>query len=388
MRKPEPIIAEAEEIVLDTHLARVKAWKERTGGKAIGFLPVYVPREIITAAGMLPVGVAGGGDQVEIIRGDAYFQSYICQIPRSVIEMGLIHRLDCLDGMIFPATCDVIRNLSGMWKMLFPDKYVHYLDVPHNHDPDVGGRFYEHELRGIAKDLGDMSGVEVTDERLAAAVALYDENRALIEQLYDLRSAQPELVPTAELYVMMRVGYSLPVDEHNDLLREYLESIRASDRKVLDQARVVVIGAFCEQPPLGLIKTLERAGCYIVDDDLLLGAHFVPEQIGGGPSPWRALVDAWCLHGHHTASRYVHGENKGKYLVDMCRERRAEGVIFCAPSFCDPALLEQPMLQDALDEAGIAHTNFKYAENTAQFHSIHEQSGTFADSIKLWSEAS
>jgi benzoyl-CoA reductase subunit C len=46
------------------------------------------------------------------------------------------------------------------------------------------------------------------------------------------------------------------------------------------------------------------------------------------------------------------------------------------------------MLQEALDEAGIPHTSFKYAENTAQFHAIHEQSGTFADSIKLWSEAS
>ena len=31
--------------------------------KVIGYLPVYVPREIIHAAGMLPVGMLGGGDQ-------------------------------------------------------------------------------------------------------------------------------------------------------------------------------------------------------------------------------------------------------------------------------------------------------------------------------------
>ena len=31
---------------------------------------------------------------------------------------------------------------------------------------------------------------------------------------------------------------------------------------------MVLTGAFCEQPPLGLIKSLELAGCYIVDDDL------------------------------------------------------------------------------------------------------------------------
>ena len=37
------------------------------GRKAIGYMPVYVPRELIHAAGMLPVGILGGGDSA---RGD------------------------------------------------------------------------------------------------------------------------------------------------------------------------------------------------------------------------------------------------------------------------------------------------------------------------------
>ena len=97
------------------------------GRKAIGYMPVYVPRELIHAAGMLPVGILGGGDQLEVIQGDAYYQSYICRIPRSTIELGLTGRLDCLDGMLFPSICDVIRNLSGMWQILFKDKYVQVL---------------------------------------------------------------------------------------------------------------------------------------------------------------------------------------------------------------------------------------------------------------------
>jgi benzoyl-CoA reductase subunit C len=34
-----------------------------------------VPLEIIHAAGMLPMGVLGGGDGLEVIHGDAYYQS-------------------------------------------------------------------------------------------------------------------------------------------------------------------------------------------------------------------------------------------------------------------------------------------------------------------------
>jgi benzoyl-CoA reductase subunit C len=73
--------------------------------------------------------------------------------------------------------------------------------------------------------------------------------------------------------------------------------------------------------------------------------------------------------------------------VDSVRTHRAEGVIFCAASFCDPALLDQPMLVAALDRAGIPHTEFKFSEDTGQFAVIREQAGTFSDSIRLWSTA-
>src|SRR5512138_877963 len=117
------IVQRCEALFEDLDFGAVKDWKAAAPGrKAIGYMPVYVPREIIHAAGMLPVGIFGGGDQMEVIQGDAYYQSYICRIPRSTVELGLTGKLDCLDGMLFPSICDVIRNLSGMWQIMFPAK--------------------------------------------------------------------------------------------------------------------------------------------------------------------------------------------------------------------------------------------------------------------------
>ena len=82
----------------------------RARRKAIGYMPIYVPRELIHATGMLPVGIFGGGDRLEIIRGDSYFQSYICHTPRSTIELALSGRLDVLNGMLFSSICDVVRK--------------------------------------------------------------------------------------------------------------------------------------------------------------------------------------------------------------------------------------------------------------------------------------
>ncbi|MBZ0150241.1 MAG: benzoyl-CoA reductase subunit C [Planctomycetes bacterium] len=388
MNALDRLLHRAEELYRDLRFTAVRDWKQRTGGLAVGFLPVYVPRELLHAMGVLPVGVMGAGDDLEIIRGDAYYQSYICHLPRSVIELGLNGALDCLDGMLFPATCDVIRNLSGMWMMQFPGKYVHYLDVPQDFSPEVGGAFYRHELEQIAEALQQRGARPLTVQGLQAAIAAYNENRRLVEKLYTMRQQEPWKVPTAELYLLLRAGNVLPVDEHSRMLHEYATLVAdATDRRPMDQARVLMAGSFCEQPPLGLIKTLERAGTYIVDDDFVQVHRWIRGDVrADGPEPLQDLALAYLFQGMPSAIRYIDDQQKGQDLVARVEKSGAEGVIFCAPSFCDPALLDQPMATAAMDKASVPWTAFKYAENTGQFQVIREQAGTFADSIKLWSE--
>ncbi len=381
------IIAKCEVLYQDMDLSYVKEWKKKHQAKAIGYMPIYVPREIIHAAKALPVGIMGAGDLLEIIKGDAYFQSYICHIPRSTIELGISNRLDCLDGMLFPAICDVIRNLSGMWKLLFKDKYVKYVDLPQNFDIEIGGKFYQHELRTMLSDISRINDVAVTTEDLNDAIRLYNENRSVIKELYALRIKNPDCVPTYELYMLMRASNILAVSEHTALLREYLSLTVDEERPERDNIKVVVTGVFCEQPPLALIRALESSGCFIVDDDWVLGARFILDDVAISDDPINALVEAYLNRTVSTASRYEANGNKGAFLIEQVRNAQAEGVVFAAPSFCDPALLERPMQQAALERENIPHTTFKFSENTGQFQVIKEQTGTFADSIKLWGDA-
>jgi benzoyl-CoA reductase subunit C len=425
----DALLARVRELYDDIDLGAVHDWKKRTGGKAVGHMPIYVPRELIHAAGMLPVGVVGGGDRLEIIRGDAYFQSYICRIPRSTIELALSHRLDVLDGMLFPSICDVIRNLSGMWSMLFPNRYVHYVDVPQNFEASVGGAYWRRELETLRDDFARLAGREISDDALRNSISVYNENRAAIRALYEARSARPWIYPLSEVYLVLRAGNVLPPEEHTQLLRDYLDlAPRDPERREQDRSRVVLVGMFCEQPPHGLVLTIELAGCFVVDDDLLLGLRWLKDDVALRPfsplagrrcreaadegrhsgkhapltrrlrrhplpasgareledDPLGALVDAYLTQSVSTASRYEPDGHRGKWLVDSVARNRAEGVVFCAPSFCDPALLDQPMLVKALDARAIPHTEFKYSEDTGQFAVIREQAGTFSDSIRLW----
>jgi benzoyl-CoA reductase subunit C len=383
------IVARANALFEDLSFSAAREWKAADASrKVVGYMPIYVPREIIHAAGMMPLGVVGGGDQLEVIHGDAYYQSYICRIPRSTIELGVSGRLDFVDGMLFPSICDVIRNLSGMWKLMFPKVYSRYFDVPQNYRDDIGGNFYVNELAELRHDLGELRGKPITDEELRASITVYNENRRLIRELYALRAERPWQAPAAEVYLMVRAGLLLPVEEHSVLLRDYLAAARAEERPVRDNCRVVLTGMFCEQPPLNLIKSLELSGCYVVDDDLLLVTRWLTGDVAVEGDPLRNLSNAFLHHSESTAAKYEPNQKeKGQHLVRAVKRTGAEGVIFAAPSFCDPALLERPMLQHVLKEAGIPYIAFKYAENSGQMQPIREQAGTFADSIKLWSAA-
>ncbi|MCK6695675.1 MAG: 2-hydroxyacyl-CoA dehydratase, partial [Thermoanaerobaculia bacterium] len=348
---------------------------------------IYFPREIVHAAGGMAVGIFGGGDRKQVVKGDAYYQSYICHIPRSILELALDKHLEHFDGFIFPSICDVIRNLSGIFKQKKIGKFVKYMDFPQNFLPEIGGAFYQEEMRHVLRYIHELNGVEATTERLNRAIRLYNHNRRLIESIYDIRQHYPWRMSMEELYYVIRAGTVIPVEEHNALLEQVCDHIRQETGMPQDKVKVVISGAFCEQPAMGLIRAIEDAGCYVVDDDYMLGSRMItgdiPDDTG---APLEAIANAYIRQSRYSSSIYDVHDPKEYRLAKIVRERGADGVIFASASFCDPSLLDAPVFQNAFNKMGIRYIAFQYSENINQFKVIKEQVGAFSDSIKLWEE--
>jgi benzoyl-CoA reductase subunit C len=369
----------------DVGYQKVAEWKRQDQRrKAVAFLPVYCPREIILGCGIRPVASFGGGDQINVIRGDSYYQSYICHLPRSVVELGFTSWRDSLDGLICPATCDVIRNVSGVWQVLFPDKLTYYLDVPQNFDEQVGGKFFKTQLADLSERLCALAGTTYDAARVQDAIKRYNRNRCAIRELSQLRVEEPGWVPAWEFYLVTRAGDQMEVDEHTQLVERYLEVATSLKRPEQDNARIVIVGGFCEQPPLNLIRAIELSGCYIVYDDFTLGMRFIEKDVDEHIEPLAALSAAYLTGSTWSSVKYEGETPKSRRLVELVRRTKADGVLLMSPSFCDPSLLDRPHFQLALDEAQIPYSTLMYAENLGQFAPIREQTGTFAEAIKLW----
>ena len=68
----DEIVERCQALYDDLSFASARAWKEaEPGRKVIGYMPVYIPRELNHAAGMLPLGILGGGDNLDVMQGVA-----------------------------------------------------------------------------------------------------------------------------------------------------------------------------------------------------------------------------------------------------------------------------------------------------------------------------
>ena len=379
---PDAILAQYRELIAEPLSAVVSRWKERQpGGRAIAAYPVWAPSEVIHAAGMLPLSLLGGGTSVELTHADARFQSFVCSIAKSTLELGFQGRLAGVDGLVFSNICDVARNLASIYKRNFPDTFVEYLHLPQNSTSPSVVPYLASELRRLAAGFEAAFGLKVTEPALADAIGAYDALRARIRSLYALRIAEPQKVGTTELYTLLRAATLMPVAEATASLDMLLAGLAARDARPRDRLRVVIEGAFCEQPPLGLLEVLEEAGCYVVEDDLLLGWRWYTADVGGEGDPFERLAAAYVNRAVPSSTRHESREHRSAGLIEKVRRGRADAVVFMPAKFCEPALFDYVLMKQGLERAGIPHMLVEFEEKMWTFERTRNEIETFVESM-------
>jgi benzoyl-CoA reductase subunit C len=379
---PEILVAQYRDLIAEPLSAVVERWKrDHPGGRAIASYPVWAPNEVIHAAGMLPLSLLGGGTSVELTHADARFQSFVCSIAKSTLELGFQGRLAGVDGLVFSNICDVARNLGSIYKRNFPDTFVEYLHLPQNSTSASVVPYLASELRRLAAGFAAAFDLKVTESALAEAIDAYDALRARIRALYALRIAEPQKLATTELYTILRAATLLPVGEATAALDTLLAAFAARDARPRDRLRVVVEGAFCEQPPLGLLEVLEEAGCYVVEDDLLLGWRWFTADVGGDGDPFERLASAYVNRAVPSSTRHESREHRSVGLIEKVRRGRADAVVFMPAKFCEPALFDYVLMKQGLERAGVPHMLVEFEEKMWTFERTRNEIETFVESM-------
>jgi len=377
----EAIVDECRELISDDGYPRVRRWlEEHPDGKVLGHFQVYFPEEIAHAAGMLPVKILGASSALQIRQADARIAAFVCSIVRSSLELGLSGRLDFLSVFVTHPICDAARHSCGVWARNFPELPCQILYFPHNTRSAYAEDYLAAEYRRIGGLISEVTGRPLSDDALRESIALFNENRRLLRELYRIKRETPWRVSSVEAYVLTRVAAVMPREEHNALLERALPLIEARRGKAQDRIRVVFEGGFCEQPPVDMLAIIQDI-CYIVDDDLLIGFRWLTEDVPVEGDPIASLAHAYLETSSYSPVQRDPAKPKEEMLLRRIRESGAEAAIVSAAKMCEPGLEEQVTYSRALDGEGIPHLIMEFEEKTNVFEQMRMEVETFAESL-------
>ena len=363
------------DLLEDPEFPTVHAWKA-SGGKVLGHFQVYFPEELAHAAGMLPVKVRGA--PVEMRQADSHFGSYLCSILRSSLEVSLDGRLP-LDMFVTHPICDAARNLAGVWARTLPyPSQILYL--PQNVNSAGSAAYLRDEYARLLGDIESVAGRAVTEGDLRRSVAVFNENRRLLREVYAIKRETPWLLPVDQAYVLVALGAILRREDHNALLRALVPQIRSRTARPQDKIRIVLEGGFCEQPPLDLLAVIGQS-CYVVDDDLLIGLRFLVRDVEEQGDPLAALADAYLNGSSYSPVQHDTRKPKEQMLLERLRGAGAQAAILAAAKMCEPGLDEQVAYTKALDEEHIPYFVTEFEEKMSGFDQMQLQLETFVESI-------
>ena len=340
------------------------------GKRIMGYLCAFVPLEMLTAAGFIPFRIRGDVNE-PITKADAEMETIICPLVRSCFDMWLKGRYEFLDGIVIPHACDSICRTYEVWQYTLNLPYSHFINMPHGTD-DSSLNFYKAELNAFRRSLGGFAGREISDQSLKEAIQLYNQNRARVRELYQLRKSDPPQVSGVEVAKVLVAAVSLPVDEATRLIGDVIDEVKPRQAVPAQKsARLMVVGA--QMDNVAFIDLVEKSGAWVVADDLCPGARESLSYVDTTADPIdgiaeRYLRKIYCgrTFRERTGSYQDYMEERFGHIADMIKDFKVDGVVLYIYKYCDPFGFEVPEMKSYIEAKGtpVLYVEDEYSMST------------------------
>jgi benzoyl-CoA reductase/2-hydroxyglutaryl-CoA dehydratase subunit BcrC/BadD/HgdB len=285
------------------------------GRPIVGIMCEFTPREIILAAGGVPVCLCGGSAET-IPAAEQHLPANLCPLIKSTFGYYVTGKnpfLNWADLVVAETTCD---GKKKMFELLGLSKPVYVVELPQKaEDPDA----YEHwvlELRKLAQQLATRFAVDITEAKLTQAIQLMNRERSLRRQLADLMVADPPPLTGRQLLDFKSIisGVEADLQQYERALRQYAPAsagaaaARRQSSVVSDQlpvtrhatrntqhespVRVLLTGVPLVHGAERVLELIEDAGAVVICMENCTGLKPILEDVdlSSEPDPIRAIA--------------------------------------------------------------------------------------------------
>jgi len=324
-------------------------WKQRTGGQVVATLCTYTAEELLIAADMLPVRVLGAHEPQNVT--EPHIFGMFCPFCRDSLAQGLLGRFDYCDGVTLTQSCIQYRQTFSSWRSNVPTvQWDYYVPMP-NEVQSVHARKAHHaELQSFRVFLQALTGKELTDAKLREALAVVDENRLLLRELFEYRKATDPQVSGVEAIYASLTAQFVDKREHNAELRRVLAALPKRGLVRPEGVRFMTIGS--ENDDIAFMAMVESVGSTIVIDDQCSGTRYFWNASKPDDDVIKAIADRYCDRPACPTKDYPH-HTRFDHVLGLAKEFNARAAIFLQQKFCDPHEGDYPDLKRHLEANGI-----------------------------------
>ena len=304
-----------------------RAWKERTGGKVLGFFETYFPEEIAYAAGVLPVRILAEHEPDNL--SDKWIYAS-CYPTRDMINQFLKGRYDYVDGLINTEGCQWMFHAYEVITNNKPDLFNHYLFLPDYPDAASSKIALRSELEIFKGKMEEWTGKTITDADLDNAIAVYNTNRRLLRKIYELRRADRSVILGAEAMNVMLACQVMDKAEMNQILEKFIGELEERE-PYEDRIRLMLIGS--ETWDTALEELVESLGANIVVDELDNGSSYCWNEVI--PQKDRLLAISLRYLGRpHNPVKETNWRRRPQRIFELYEDFSVDGALVVKQIYC------------------------------------------------------
>ena len=349
-----------ERVAADTAAARKK------GSKVIGVYCTFTPKELIAAAGAIPVALCAGSE-FTIPLAEQHLPRNLCALIKSSYGHalgGTCPYFKACDLILADATCD---GKKKMFEMLARLKPLHLLQLPQTAAGDASHHYWLGELVRVKAIIEECTGQAITSARLLAQIKLYNRLRAAVQRVFALNCGEIPLLTGRETDIVTAIGgfeccletRIAEIDAAVAILRQRGED-PAYRRRVAGRPRILLTG--CPTTNKKVLDLIEDSGGIVV----------AMENCGGMKTAGALIAESGSLL-ENIANHYLQiacacmspNPRRLSLLTSLIADYHVDGVIEMTWDGCHTYAVETFQVEECVRTAGVPylHLTTDYSEN-------------------------
>jgi benzoyl-CoA reductase subunit C len=325
-----------------------RQWKQRTGGKVMGYFCTYAPEELMHAAGILPVRILGSHEPQDVT--EPHIFAMFCPFCRDCLAQGLKGRFEYLDGIMIAQSCLHIRQAFTSWQKHVPVDYSYYLPMPHHVQSEHATPFLTKELEAFRVSLEEWLGRKIEQQALEEAVEIYNRNRELMWRVYELRKQENPPLSGEEAMEMVLSSQMVDKREHNAALEKLLAALAGREIARSTGTRLMILGS--EDDDVAFIRMVESCNATFVVDDHCTGTRYFWNNVERDGDRLTAIAERYIKRTPCPTKDWPE-RTRVPHVVELAKAYGVQGAIIMQQKFCDPHELDNPALTRALNDVGV-----------------------------------